>query len=113
MLGLLLIYWIGRYFYNLAIEHNRNKWFAAIGGVVAYYAGTFIAGIIIALVMQYVLLESFDDLSDIAINFMALPVGLLTCYITYVILKRYWSKKDENYEILDAELLDDNDLREL
>ena len=34
MLGLLLIYFIGKYFYDLAAEFEKNKWLYAILGVV-------------------------------------------------------------------------------
>ena len=37
MLGLLLIYWIGKKYYELATEHNRSPWGYAILGVFVYY----------------------------------------------------------------------------
>ncbi len=44
MLGLFLLYFIGKIFYQLAEAHNKNKWVFAILGVIAYYAGTFLGG---------------------------------------------------------------------
>jgi hypothetical protein len=44
MLGLVFIYFIGRYYYKLAENHNRSKWGFAVLGVATYYGGTFAAG---------------------------------------------------------------------
>ena len=34
MLGLVLLYWIGKYFYKLAEEYDKSKWGFAILGLV-------------------------------------------------------------------------------
>lgn len=111
MLGLLLIYFIGKYFHDLAIKYNRNKWLAAIGGVVSYYAGTFIGGLLIGLFYELVIYESIDSLNSIVLNLMALPFGMLICYVTYTILKNHWKKNRNEFDTLDGELLED-DVRE-
>ncbi|TDN87659.1 hypothetical protein DET49_111107 [Salegentibacter sp. 24] len=38
MLGLLLLYWIGKYHYRLAGEYDKSQWGFTILGIVAYYA---------------------------------------------------------------------------
>ena len=49
MLGILIIYFFGKRFYNLSEEYNQNKWLYAILSAVVYYAGTFMGGIVLGL----------------------------------------------------------------
>jgi len=37
MFGIILIYWVGKYFYQLAIEFNKSKWGYAVLGLATYY----------------------------------------------------------------------------
>lgn len=107
MLGLVLLYFLGKAFYKLAEQHDRHKWGFGILGVVSYYAGTFIAGFIIAILYELQEGSSIDDVSDIQLSFMALPFGLLTCWGLYAFLKKQWNKKSiiEDSTILDDEFL--------
>lgn len=106
MLGLLLIYFIGRNFFKLAEKYEKHKWGAAIGGVVSYYGGTFVFGIAYALIVEFVLDGSIDDTSDLLLGVMALPFGLLSCYLVYQLLKRNWSKNAvPDSDSLDSELI--------
>lgn len=104
MLGLLLIYFIGKYFADLAEQHEQHKWLYAILGVLSYYAGTFLAGILIAIGLELLSEASIDEMSDIALSFMALPFGLLACWGFYQFLKRKWSQVEV---VADSGLLDD------
>ena len=45
MLGFLLIYFIWKYYSELAVEHNKSKWGYALLGIATYYIGTFIGGL--------------------------------------------------------------------
>ena len=47
MLGLLLLYWIGKYFYKLAEAYDKSKWGFTILGIVVYYAGIVVLGLIL------------------------------------------------------------------
>src|SRR5690349_14127334 len=112
MIGLLLLYFIGKAFYELAHEHDRSRWGFAILGVVSYYAGTFIGGIILALIYELGFSSSIEDINDILLGVLALPFGLLMCWGFYHILKRSWSRSAANSnpissEVLDADLLKD------
>lgn len=92
MLGLFLIYFIGKKFYELAGEHGRSEWGFAILGVISYYVGTFIGGIVIVIALELWGSSSIDSIDDIALGFMALPFGILSCVGLYHLLKRIWSK---------------------
>ncbi|MEL6650056.1 MAG: hypothetical protein AAFP02_02595 [Bacteroidota bacterium] len=95
MLGLVLLYFIGRYFYYLAEDYGKSKWGFAILGVISYYAGTFLFGITFGIFYEIFGSGSIEDFSDIAIGLMALPFGIATCAGLYYLLKRIWSKEEK------------------
>jgi len=105
MFGIILIYFIGKYFYKLAEKYNRSKWGFAVIGVVVYYAGILISGIIIAFALDTFGFMAIDDINDVALGLAGLPFGLLACWGLYKILERNWSNKNNNpydIDILDA-----------
>ena len=93
MLGILLIYIIGKYFYDLAEKHERSNWGFAILGVLSYYVGTFVAGIIITIALDIWGTISVDDLSDLLLGLIALPFGIITTLAFYHLLKYSWQRK--------------------
>lgn len=109
MLGLILIYFIGKSFYNLAGEHNRSEWGFAILGVVTYYAAMFLSQMAIAFIMvangSYI-----EDINEVLLAFLGIPFGLLAWWGVYSLLKKQWSK---NPIYSDAEILDDTLIDEL
>ena len=108
MLGLLLLYFIGRYFYDLAGKHEKNQWVFAIVGIVAYYAGTFFGGIALVIIIEIFELANLDEFNERAFGIMALPFGILACWGMYVFLKKQWEKQplQPDLEILDDEFLE-------
>ena len=96
MLGILLIYFIGKFFYDLAGDHDHNSWLFAIIGVVTYYAGTFVGGILIFSIAELISPGWVTDVNEFLLSFMALPFGLLACWGLYGILTSVWSKKQRN-----------------
>tara|TARA_B100000678_G_C18148717_1_gene477963 strand:- start:133 stop:453 length:321 start_codon:yes stop_codon:yes gene_type:complete len=106
MLGLLLLYFIGKSFYNLAQKHGKSKWGFAILGVVTYYAGTFIGGLAIGLMAPTFVMNT----EDIIIGLIALPIGVAFCATLYFILKNNWEKQTNAHvtseEVLDAEIIE-------
>ncbi len=104
MIGLLLIYFIGKSFYSLAVKYNKSKWGFAVLGILSYYLGTFIAGIFMGLIDLFAG-TSITLLPTIAIGLIALPFGLLSCWGLHGILKSQWNKKPK---LTENSLLDDN-----
>ena len=103
ILGFVLLYFIGKYFYKLAEEFNKNKWLYAILGIVVYYAGIFLGGILLAL-MDLLVGFNFNWESNLMLGLIVLPFGLGAAYLFYYILKKQWKKsfvvvKDEIQEI--------------
>ena len=109
MLGLLLLYFIGKSFYVLAKPYKKNAWIFAIIGIAAYYFGTIIGGVCVGLFYAIVLeSSSLEDLSRITLALIVVPFGLLTCWGLYLILKRNWTMAAEkgNENILDSDFKD-------
>ena len=102
MLGILLIYFIGKYFYTLAGKYGKNQWGYAILGIASYYLGTMILGIILAIGFEIWSTTSIDEINDVVLNFIALPFGLISCYIAYKLLENHWKKN----VILEEDLFD-------
>lgn len=92
MLGILLIYFIGKHFYKMAETYNKNKWLFAILGVVTYYVGTFIGGIVLAILDEIFVLGINWD-SNLILGLMALPFGIALDYLFYKILEKKWKKE--------------------
>jgi len=102
MLGLLLIYFIGKGFYQLADSNKKSTWGYAILGVASYYAFSILAGI--GIVICYELTgTSIDDLDETMLGLMGVPFGILGCYLTYKFLQKKWNGE---YSHLDPNILD-------
>ena len=107
MLGILLIFFIGRYFYNLALKYDKNAWLYAIIGVVTYYGSGLVVGFaiaILALVFEWE--DILDEGNTLLLNLLSIPVGILGCYIVYYFLEKNFKgqTKDHNPNTLDEEL---------
>jgi amino acid permease len=111
MVGLILLYFVGKAFYDLAGRHNKGQWLFAILGVGSYYAGLFIGAMIIGIVYE-LFIGSVDDVNDTVLGVMALPIGVLSCWGLYRILKSRWGKVETfsatSDEVLDANFIDQN-----
>lgn len=106
LLGLVLIYFVGKAFYDLAGRHDKSQWGYAILGVASYYAGILTAGFLMGIVSELGIV-SFYDYSEAVLGIMAFPFGVASCWGTYALLKNQWSKtkKVDTEEILDGDLL--------
>ena len=103
MLGLLLIYFLGKWFFELAKEFGKSKWLYAVLGVAVYYAGTLVVGFIIGILSVVFEFDSILDMPDIALNLIVLPFGLLAAWGFRKILEHNWKNK----VIVNDQLLDD------
>jgi hypothetical protein len=101
MLGIILIYFIGKPFYDLALHHDKSRWGFAILGVVAYYVGTFVMGIILGILSP----ETIETMNNLLLGLIALPLGLLFAWILYKFLENKWSKDSSNDDT-DSSVLD-------
>jgi amino acid permease len=110
MLGLLLIYFAGKAFYDLADLNNKSKWGFAILGVISYYVGLALGAFGIGILMAYTD-KTLDSTGEFVISLCAIPIGILTCWLFYKILENRWlnqatAEVDSSGDILDANLID-------
>ena len=92
MLALVLMYWIGKYFYKLAEEYNKSPWGFAILGIVVYYGAIVLSGLIVGIVMALTSPETLDNFNETLLSFLLLPFGILSCYLLYKYLEKTWKK---------------------
>ena len=104
MLGLLVLFFIGKAFFNLAKKHHRNKWLFAVLGIAVCYGMIIIGGIIVVLIAVELGNESILNLSDALLGLMGVPIGLLSAWLFYYLLRKNWegNPKDQNPELLDS-----------
>lgn len=101
MIGLLMLFFIGRYYYQLAFEYEKNKWVFAIIGIACFYAGTIIFGFVFGFIAVATDNISMIEMDDMLLGLMALPFGILATWGLYRILNNTWkNKKAEEAEHL-------------
>lgn len=103
MLGLLLIFFIGKAFFTLAQTHKRNKWLFGVLGIVVYYGMAIIGGLVIVFIAVAMGNESILELSDTILGLMGVPVGLLAVWGFHYMLRKNWASnpKSQNPDLLD------------
>lgn len=93
MLGVLLLVFIGRYFYELANEFDKDhKWLYPIIGIAAYYAGIFFFGLLLAIIIEFISPNFLNDSNELFFGFMVAPFGVLCTYIIYRLFKKNWQE---------------------
>lgn len=104
MLGLLPLFFIARFYYQLAHEHNRSKWgFAFLGVGIALFAQ-----ILVGLVFGIVLAmkgETEVTNNGVVISWIALFISILVVLVVYKLLEKNWSNHPKNEKVKE-DLLD-------
>ena len=110
IIGIFLIYFLGKAFYNLAKKAGKStslQWLFAVLGVLSYYVGTFIGGIIVFLIIDLFLPQYYELMeNDIAIALIGLVFGIAGCWTFYTVLKNIWNKQERETYIKDDNILD-------
>ena len=97
MLGLILIFFIGKYFYELAQDYYKHRWLYAILGIASYYFGAIVVGgVIVGLYIEFLTDGFIDDYSDTLLSFILFPFGIATAYVFYYFLKKRWQKEEDS-----------------
>lgn len=100
LFGFILIYWMGKYFYQLADKYNQNKWLFAILGIVVYYLSQFVVGLFIGVLNA--IFNFGIDFNNFGVNLIGIPIGFLFVYLFYILLEKNWKKsKIEPIERID------------
>jgi hypothetical protein len=106
-IGILLIFFIGKYYYKLAENHQRSKWGFAILGLALYYVGTLALGFIVGLFATLFNWLWFETMDERLLGLMFVPAGLASTYFTYKYLEKKW-KNEESLNPEDEHFLDGN-----
>lgn len=93
MLGLFLLYFIGKKFAELAEEFKKTKWHYVVLGIVSFYIGTIVLGMLLLGLLDILGLINLDTIHDRILDFIVLPFGLLSCYLFYMYLEKKWKKQ--------------------
>ena len=94
MFWIILIYWVGKYFYQLAEKYNKIKWGFAVLGLAIYYGSQLIFGFILAVFNEIFILGI--DFEGVGINLLGIPIGGLSCYFLYHFLEKKWKREYVN-----------------
>jgi hypothetical protein len=106
MIALVLLYFAGKAFYDLAGKHGKHQWGFAILGVASYYGGVLLGGVILGIVLEIYSPGYVETANETMLSIMMIPIGVLTCYLTYILLKKNWSKPKEVTRVtLDADMM--------
>ncbi|MEM7102932.1 MAG: hypothetical protein AAF502_07385 [Bacteroidota bacterium] len=109
MLGIILIYFLGRYFYDLADSYGKNKWGFAILGVVSYYTTTIIVGFVLVLAIELSSPGTIDTINDFLLDLILMPLGLLGTWLLYKYLeKRFANELNKSTDGINSDILDDD-----
>lgn len=90
MLGLILLYWIGKYYYKLAEAYNRSRWGFAVLGIITYYFGIILFGMIIGVIIEIISPGYVENMDDLVLNLIILPFGILSTYSLYKLIENRW-----------------------
>ena len=85
MLSIILIYYVGKKFYDLAGQFDKNKWVYAISSIVLYYASSFILGLILGVL-------------DIYVFEWGIAVGIITLWGFYTYLEKKWDAQKPKFK---------------
>lgn len=96
MLGLLVLYFIGKAYYKMADRHGRSKWGFAILGCVIYYGVIILASFVVGILAVIFEWERIFELPDVMLGLMAIPFGLLAQWGFRLILEKNWERNPTN-----------------
>lgn len=88
MLEILLIYFLGKQFYELAGKYDRNQWKYAVAGGLSYYLGAFLGSIFILTIAEWNSPGAGDRISNLVLTLISFPFGLVTAKGIYI-----WAEK--------------------
>jgi hypothetical protein len=101
MLGIVFIYFIWKYFSQLATTYSKPNHIGwGILGVIVYYAGTFIAGILLGIL--YYSFNEIGEMDNLVISLIAIPFGLAACWLLKRQLLKSWSANSTDSSDLDV-----------
>lgn len=106
MIGLVILFFIAKWLYNLAKTYKKaNAWLYGLLAIVTYYGTTFLAGIVIGIILiasDSNMLET--DSGELILTLIAIPFGAGGVALLHYLLKRNWSKQ----KVFEDQIIDDS-----
>lgn len=100
MLVLVFLYHVWKRFSELALQFGKSKHYGWYG-ILIYIGGVFLAFFLLGFLNEVMDLGiNFEN--NTAVNLMEIPIGLLSCYLMYQVLKKKWK-----LEFVVSETIDD------
>ena len=94
MIGLVCLYYIIKSYSGLAREYNKKRWLYVILGILSFYGGALLFGLIYIVYAEITGNYGFYELDDFIIELIVFPFCLATCILFYMLLRHIWSRKD-------------------
>ena len=92
MLGIILLFFIGKYFYKLAEKYDKNRFGYGALGIITYYAGTIIFALLFGIIGEVIKPGYLDTMNEYALGLISITFGLAASYILYMYFKKEWKK---------------------
>jgi len=103
MLGLLIVYFFGKSYYDLAKLYGRNAWGYAILGSVIFLAAQFVFGFLIGIL---ILLADLDtNIPPIVLSIAALAFSAFITNMIEKMIRKNW-EQNKSSNLTDSDLLD-------
>ncbi len=94
MIEFIILITAGKSFYQLAIDHNKQKWVYGILGPVTYFISALFFGLILGFLNE-MFSWNIDFGNKILMTLIALPICGASTYLLYRILKMKWEKEQK------------------
>lgn len=104
MLQLVLFYFIGRKYYELADEYEKSKWVYAVLGVAIYFIIALVLGVVLGLIIFVTGKDFLSNTNNLLLEIIYAPFGILGCYLLYMGLEKKWKKELPNTKGLIEEI---------
>jgi len=116
MIGVFVMYLVGKGFFDLAQKFNKNQWGFAIAGVASYYIVQMLAGFALGIYWGWKhgldRVEAIVDEQYWLLTIITVALGALGCWAFYEFLKSRWAdevnREISHTESSHSDLLDDD-----
>ena len=99
MFGLILIFFVGKYYYELAQDYYKNRWVYGIFGILMYYLGTALGGLTIGF-LDYALNLNVDfSQFNLIIIGLLFGTGLAAAVYFFLYFRWKWHAPLKNDDI--------------
>jgi hypothetical protein len=107
ILEIIIVYFISKLYYNLAIEHGKSKLAYTILAAVVYFGVIFLVGILLGILAIVFEWELIFEMSNSALSLIGILTGTLATWGLRLLLKKNWERGSTR--ALDSDLLDGSD----